>query len=74
MARHMGMETKKSWALSHIHIAFMDQELDRLFQKAGTGDEAHKLACVSTINLLAYLGWLRSGEVFGLQLPDVTIF
>jgi hypothetical protein len=72
MARRMGTETKKSWALSHIHIAFMDSELDRLFQKA-TGDEAHELACAGTINLLAYLGWLRSGEVFGLQLPDVTI-
>jgi hypothetical protein len=73
MARRMGTETKKSWALSHIHIAFIDQELDRLFQKAGTGDEAHELTCAGTVNLFAYPGWLRSGEVFGLQLPDVTL-
>jgi hypothetical protein len=69
MARRMGTETKKSWALSHIRIAFMDQELERLFQKVGTGNEAHELACAGTINLVAYLGWLWSGEVFGLQLP-----
>jgi hypothetical protein len=29
MSKHnMGTETQKSWALSHVHIAFMDLELD----------------------------------------------
>jgi hypothetical protein len=27
MARRLGTETKKSWALSHIHIAYLDRRL-----------------------------------------------
>jgi hypothetical protein len=73
MARRMGTETKKSWALSHVHIAYMDQELGRLFLQARTTSEAHDLACAGTINLLAYLGWLRSGETFGIGPADVNL-
>jgi hypothetical protein len=73
MARRMGTETKKSWAISHVHVAYMDQELARLYLQAQMTSEAHNLGCAGTINLLAYLGWLRSGETFGIELADDTI-
>jgi hypothetical protein len=34
MARRMGTESKKSWALSHVHIAYMNQALHTRYQTA----------------------------------------
>jgi hypothetical protein len=73
MARRMGTESKKSWALSHVHIAYIDDVLEQRYCATVDRKQQHDLACAGTINLLAYLGWLRSGEVFGLGMEDITL-
>jgi hypothetical protein len=73
MARRMGTETKPSWAVSHVHIAYIDARLDEAYARASTDEERHQLACGGSSNLMAYLGWLRSGELFGGERKDLTL-
>jgi hypothetical protein len=73
MARRLGTEVKKSWALSHVHIAYIDSHLDKLYDGALDEDSKHELACAGTINLIAYLGWLRSMENFNVELDSVSM-
>jgi hypothetical protein len=73
MSRRLGTDVTKSWALSHTHISYMDAYLDRSFNSCVDPIQRHELACAGTINLLAYLGWLRGGEVFGGKESDFTI-
>jgi hypothetical protein len=73
MARRLGTKIKKSWALSHVHIAYIDAHLENLYDGALDADSKHELACAGTINLLAYLGWLRSMETFSVQSDSVTM-
>jgi hypothetical protein len=72
MARRMGTESKPSWALAHIHIAYIDARLEEAFLRALPEDQ-HELACAGCSNVMAYLGWLRSGEMFESQREDVTL-
>jgi hypothetical protein len=73
IARRTGTESKKSWALSHVHVVYIDFTLDKLYGEAPTTAARHELACAGAINLLAYLGWLRSEETFGLGPDDITL-
>jgi hypothetical protein len=73
MARRLGTEVKKSWALSHVHIAYIDAHLNNLYETALDDDSRHELACAGAINLLAYLGWLRSMETFAAASDSVTL-
>jgi hypothetical protein len=73
MARRMGTETKQSWALTHNHIQYMDQRLEEGYHRAPTLAGQHEVACAGAANLLAYLGWLRSGELFPALKADVTL-
>jgi hypothetical protein len=51
------MEDTKSWALSHIHIAYMDDYLDKAYTGTTSLSQQHELACPGTVNPLTYLGW-----------------
>lgn len=73
MARRLGTEVKKSWALAHVHIAYLNQHLDTMYQKAQDDDSQHELACAGTVNLLSYLGWLRSTETFDAERDSVNM-
>jgi hypothetical protein len=73
MARRLGTEVKKSWALSHVHIAYIDSHLNKLYETALDEDSRHELACAGTVNLLAYLGWLRSMETFDGAADSATL-
>jgi hypothetical protein len=67
MARRLGTFAKKSWALSPNHIHVIDQGLRKRYSVAErSGDRAvmHELASAGSINLLAYLGWERSSDIF----------
>jgi hypothetical protein len=64
MARRMGTETKQSWAISHVEEAYA---------KATTDEDRHEIACAGSANLMAYIGWLRSGELFGGHRQDLTL-
>jgi hypothetical protein len=72
MARRMGTFAKMSWALSPNHIHMIDKGLDALWRAArllGSLDEMHEIACAGVVNLAAYLGWERSGDIFS-SAPD----
>jgi hypothetical protein len=67
MARRLGTFAKKSWALSPNHIHVIDKGLRKQYSVAErSGDRAamHELACAGSVNLLAYLGWERSSDIF----------
>ena len=63
MERRLGHSSKPSWALSHVHIKWMDNQSKLAWGMAGS----------ATANLLAYLGWLRGGEIFEASTTDVTV-
>jgi hypothetical protein len=73
MARRMGTESKQSWALTHIHIAYINRRLEEAYGRAIFSDDRHELACAGVANLLGYLGWLRSGEMFGGKRDYITL-
>jgi hypothetical protein len=73
MAQRLGTEVKKSWALAHVHIAYIDQHLETMYQQARDDEVRHELACAGTVKLLAYLGWLRSTKTFDAKTDSVTM-
>lgn len=73
MARRMGDTTNPSWALSHEHIVYIDRRLDQLYQVAPGDANRHELATAATANLMAWLGWLRGNELFGMGQTDVSV-
>jgi hypothetical protein len=38
-----------------------------------TDEDRHEIACASSANLMAYLGWLRSGDLFCGDRKDLTL-
>jgi hypothetical protein len=73
LARRIGTQTKPSWALSHIHIAYLDQRLREAYSKSTDDAYRHELACAGFANILGYLGWLRGTELFEARYEDLTI-
>jgi hypothetical protein len=45
MARRLGTSTKPSWALSFIHIAYIDQRLREAYRTASSPEAQHEYAC-----------------------------
>jgi hypothetical protein len=65
MARRIGSTaTKPSWALSFIHIEYIDRRLREAYQGAKTREAKYEFSCAGFANLLDYLGWLRGTELF----------
>jgi hypothetical protein len=58
MERRLGSHSKPSWALLHIHIAWIDDCLDTAWKMASTQAERHDLSIAGFANLMFYLGWL----------------
>jgi hypothetical protein len=73
MARRMGDSSQPSWTLGHNHIVYIDRQLELHFQSAASDESRHELATAACANLLAWLAWLRGGELFGITVPDLTI-
>ena len=74
MSRRMGTATEKSWAISHVHVAYIDQSLERAYHAAPlNSDLQHEIAVAAFTNLIAYLGWLRGGEIFNATDDDLVV-
>jgi hypothetical protein len=73
LARRLGTEVSKSWVLSHVHIVYMDNYLITAYEQATSLELQHELACAGSVNLLAYLGWLRGREVFESMEEDLKV-
>ena len=74
MSRRMGVNPKPSVALSHAHVSFLDHSLTVQWNMT-RNDPArrHEIASAAVVNLLAWLGWLRSGELFSLTADMVKV-
>ena len=72
MAARLGRRARKSMALKHQHIKFMDDQLEARYKGAPTLAEKHEVAAAGTANLTLWLGGLRGGECFTLDRADVS--
>jgi hypothetical protein len=73
MARRLGTQTKPSWALSHVHIAYMNAKFHEAWRTAKSVAYRHEIACAATANLLGYLGWLRGTELFDAKAHELSM-
>lgn len=73
MARRMGTSVKKSWALQHQHILFINNQLEAAYQRATQPHTRHEIAAAAAANLVLWLGWLRGGEAFSLLREDIKV-
>lgn len=73
MSSHLGTESNPSSALLFRHIHYMDQVFDSNFRCATSFDASQRWALAGLANLLFWLGWLRSSEVFSLTWADITV-
>ena len=69
----IGDTPQPSWALLHRHVVWLDQYLRRSVE--GSAQHADKLywCRAGVANLLFWLGWLRSSEVFTLTWAQITL-
>jgi hypothetical protein len=73
MERRLGHSSQPSWALSYVHIKWLDDQFESAWRRARSESERHDIVIAGTANLLAYLGWLRGGEIFEASPDDVTV-
>ena len=73
MAARVGTKSRPSVALLDRHVRHLDAHLDTLFTQARTEAERRRCALAGLANLLLWLGWLRSSEVFSLCWSDVEL-
>jgi hypothetical protein len=74
IARRMVMESTQNWTLAHTHINY---RWIRTWRKCTSGPlegdgGKHELGCAGVANLMAYFGWLHSGESFPAMKGEVT--
>jgi hypothetical protein len=73
LERRLGSHSKPSWALSHVHLKWIDDCLDQAWNQAPTDSDRHNLAIAGFANLMFYLGWLRGGELFDCAPEDLIV-
>jgi hypothetical protein len=72
MSSRLGTIAKPSMALLDRHVRWLDADLDRRYRLATTNLARLELARAGLLNLVLWLGWLRSAEAFNTTL-DATI-
>jgi hypothetical protein len=73
MAKRMGDESKPPIALTLHQIRWIMAHLDGLWLTSASPFERREIAAAGVVNLLGWLGWLRSQELFSLKWEDVKI-
>jgi hypothetical protein len=73
MSRRMDTASEKSWAISYIHVAYIDNALNKAYRDARTPELQHEISIAALTNFLAYLGWLRGGEIFEAEEEDLLV-
>jgi len=67
MGSRIGSNSSPSIALLDRHVRWLDNDLNRRFLMSGSDSTSRwDLALAGFANLILWLGWLRSGETFGL--------
>ena len=73
MKARLGTESNPSEALRAQHVLALDAELEARFQAAPTDALRIEICRAAAANLLAWLAWFRSQELFGLSWSSLTI-
>ena len=73
MARRVGDHSKPPIALTLQQILCIMRHLEAAWQKARHPMIRREIAAAAVTNLLGWLGWLRSAEVFSLQWTDLRL-
>ena len=73
MASRLGEDSIPSEALLDCHVRYLDQYLDRLFQRSPGAANRLTIARAAFTNLNMWLTWCRSREHFGLRFCDITL-
>jgi hypothetical protein len=73
MAKRVGDHSKPPIALTLPQVLWIMARLDYLWSVSATRNERRDIAAAAVANLLGWLGWLRSRELFSLTWENVTI-
>jgi len=72
LGSRIGSESKPSTALLDRHVRWLDADLNRRYLSSHSPSMRSELAKAGLANLLLWLGWLRSSEVFGLSFESIA--
>lgn len=67
MARRMGTSTRPSKALRYEHIKWNLAFRDKQWRDAHDAHARYETSAAACVEIFSWLGWLRGGEVFGLD-------
>jgi hypothetical protein len=73
MAKRMGDHSKPPIALTLRRVLWVMQHLDAKWEACKTPSARREIAAAAVAHLFAWLGWLRSVELFSLTWDDVTL-
>jgi hypothetical protein len=73
MSSRSGTTAKPSMALLDRHVRWLDADLDRRYRLATTPLARLELARAGLLNLVLWLGWLRSAEAFNTTLDSTIV-
>lgn len=73
MSSRVGNESKPSMALLDRHVRYLDKSLAARFRLSVIPREKRELALAGLSNILFWLGWLRTSEVFSCEWRDFTL-
>jgi integrase len=73
MSKRMGDESKPPIALTLRQILWIMAQLDKDWTQCITVADRRTLAAAAVANLLGWLGWLRSQELFSLMWGDIRV-
>jgi hypothetical protein len=73
MSRRLGTASTPSVALLAAHVLWLDRYFNNAYHKTKDPARRREIAMAALCNCLAWLAWLRGGEVFGLGWKDLTV-
>jgi integrase len=73
MAKRMGDQNKPPYALTMAQVLWVIRRLEAMWLVCTTDVGRREIAAAAAAHLLAWLGWLRSQELFSLTWEDATI-
>ena len=69
----LGTESKPSQALSHNHIHWNQNHRHHQLTSKSSLHLHYEIVAAQCVELIAWLGWLRSSEIFNLKIEDVEL-
>jgi hypothetical protein len=73
MSRRLGEKARPSTALLGRHILRIDKRFDDLYHSSRAQKHRRLLCRPVLVNVVAWLGWLRAAEAFGLEWPGMEV-